>query len=160
MIDIGRKYGKLTITRETRLKGKIVLEYVCDCGNIGVRRNDVLKRAIQKGSKIDCGCSRKSISIGEKFGKLTVLKKIPNYVQSGKRRGYWMLECECGNFTESTSDLLWSGKKLSCGCYQKEHYKRGIAQICYLWKTCPNCEKELWHSEFGKDDFESSLRKL
>tara|TARA_B110000503_G_scaffold82562_1_gene125952 strand:+ start:377 stop:1249 length:873 start_codon:yes stop_codon:yes gene_type:complete len=150
MIDIGCKYGKLTITGKTPLKGEIVFEYVCDCGNIGVRRNNVLKRAILKGSSIDCGCSRKSISLGENFGRLTVVEKIPNYTQGGKTRGYWKLECKCGNFTESTSDLLWSGKKLSCGCVQKEHYKRGITQICYLWKTCPICEKELWHTEFGK----------
>ena len=152
MFDVGTKHGKLTIKSKTRHKGKIAFEYTCDCGNSGVRLKDVLKRAILKGSNIDCGCSRRSISIGEKFGKLTVLKKIPNYLKGGKPRGYWMLECECGNFTESTSDLLWSGKKLSCGCYQKEYYKRGITQICYLWKTCPNCKKELWHSEFGKDN--------
>jgi len=131
MIGLGHKYGKLTITEETRLKGKIVFEYVCNCCNIGVRRNDLLKRAIQKGSKIDCGCSRESILIGGKFGKLTVLKKIPNYKQSCKPRAYWKLECECGNFTKSTSDLLWSGKELGSGCVQKEHYERGITQICY-----------------------------
>jgi hypothetical protein len=151
MIDVGSKYGKLTITSETRHKGKIAFEYVCDCGNTGIRTKSTFKRAIEKESKLDCGCSRKSISIGEKFGKLTVIEKIPNYTKGGKTRGYWKLECECGNFTKSTSDLLWSGKKLSCGCVQKEHYERGITQICYLWKTCPNCEREMWHTEFGKD---------
>ena len=150
MIDIGSKYGKLTITGETRHKGKMAFHYVCDCGTTGARRKDTLKRAISKGSDIDCGCSRKSISISERFGRLTVIEKIPNYKQSVKTRGYWKLKCECGNFTESTSDLLWSGKKLSCGCVKKEHYERGITQICYLWKTCPNCEKEMWHNEFGK----------
>lgn len=48
--------------------------------------------------------------------------------------------------------MLNNGKTKSCGCWYKE--SRSIkrkSEICFIYKTCPNCKKEKHHSKFGKD---------
>lgn len=52
--------------------------------------------------------------IGERFGKLTVLRKTEN-PNNNKRQIYWVCKCDCGNETNpiSTSDLN-SGRRISC----------------------------------------------
>lgn len=58
---------------------------------------------------------------GQKFGRLTVLYKLHNYHKQGT---YWLCLCDCGNFSESWSPQLQSGKIKSCGCLRKiNHFK-------------------------------------
>ena len=54
---------------------------------------------------------------GNKYGKLTVLKKSNNKTSSGCIK--WLCQCDCGNITEVSGDVLRRGKTISCGCYQK-----------------------------------------
>lgn len=55
---------------------------------------------------------------GEKFGKLTVLKRLKN-CKHGKSR--WLCICECGNKTTPNGSDLKKGKVKSCGCTQRKH---------------------------------------
>ena len=65
------------------------------------------------------GSKRKNL-IGNKYGKLTVVKLLPSIKYGTTKKRRWMSICECGNETESDTGQLTSGKKVSCGCYAKE----------------------------------------
>lgn len=54
---------------------------------------------------------------GEKFGRLTVLKR---YGSNKKGQAMWMCECECGNINIVNGSNLRTGHVMSCGCLNKE----------------------------------------
>ncbi len=54
---------------------------------------------------------------GQKFGKLTVLKRS----ETKNKRTMWLCECDCGNRCNVRSDKLRSNKTMSCGCAQREN---------------------------------------
>ena len=98
----------------------------------------------------------------KKFGTLTVVKRIENYVSpSGTIRSQWLCKCECGNYTKVTSDKLKSGNTKSCGCLKvdaasKMNYKHGMrktrlyriysAMVC----RCENKNAVNYHSYGGR----------
>lgn len=115
----GNKYGKLTVLNKYKtINREIYWTCQCDCGNVINIRGITLTR----GDTKSCGCLRKEIIssiktinlIGQKFGKLTVIK------DSGKRSNYksiiWICQCECGNICEVDGANLRSGHTQSCGC--------------------------------------------
>lgn len=55
--------------------------------------------------------------IGEKFGRLTVLKELPERKHGGK---VYRCQCDCGNTVDVRKDILKSGNTKSCGCLQRE----------------------------------------
>lgn len=58
---------------------------------------------------------------GQKFGKLTVIKRVENHVQpSGKQYVQWLCKCDCGNETVVRGANLKRGYTQSCGCLIKE----------------------------------------
>lgn len=73
---------------------------------------------------------------GQKFGKLTVIKRTPNK----NNRTMWLCECECGNEVEVRSDQLRGEVAQSCGCLRLEHTK----------KMGHNNFKDLTNQKFGK----------
>lgn len=54
---------------------------------------------------------------GEKFGRLTVLKR---HGSNKKGQAMWMCECECGNIKIVNGSNLRTGHVMSCGCLNKE----------------------------------------
>lgn len=59
--------------------------------------------------------------VGQKFGRLTVLRQVPNPSTSGHKER--MYECVCENDDNVVlvrSDHLRSGRVVSCGCKRKE----------------------------------------
>ncbi len=59
---------------------------------------------------------------GQRFGRLTVIKQIEDYISSnGKRMTQWLCKCDCGNETKVVGSRLTkkNGTK-SCGCLQRE----------------------------------------
>lgn len=90
----------------------------------------------------------KSVGVGEKFGRLTVIAigQIP-----GTYRYFAVCECACGSEPKSIRmDGLTNGNVVSCGCVQRErvtthalsksnHYHRwrGIMDRCYNTKCKP-----------------------
>lgn len=64
---------------------------------------------------------------GQKFGRLTVLKKVET-----KNGGFarWLCQCECGSLKEVDGIHLRRGETTSCGCYCKEQIiKNNIERI-------------------------------
>ncbi len=60
---------------------------------------------------------RKTIDLtGQRFGRLTVIERI----ESKRNYAMWKCLCDCGNYTDSRTGVLLKGRKLSCGCLQKE----------------------------------------
>lgn len=64
------------------------------------------------------------IEIGQRYGKLTVIKDLGMIERpNGKKRHYWKCKCDCGNTFNVRGDCLKSGNNKSCGCLQFEHAK-------------------------------------
>ncbi len=53
---------------------------------------------------------------GQRFGKLTVIKRAENK----NNRTMWLCVCECGNESIVWADDLKHGKIVSCGCYKQQ----------------------------------------
>lgn len=60
---------------------------------------------------------------GQKFGRLTVIKKSGKD-NSGKNI-MWLCKCECGGFTKTTTAHLRDGHAQSCGCLAYERRMHG-----------------------------------
>lgn len=58
---------------------------------------------------------------GKQFDRLTIIKRVPDYIQSnGRKRTMWLCMCECGNYITVDGEHLKSGATKSCGCLQRE----------------------------------------
>lgn len=74
---------------------------------------------------------------GQKFGKLTVLEKLPN--KEGIRGTLWRCRCDCGKETIAIGTSLRKGDKKSCGCLRNT---RGAAS-----ERCEYCGQELVYTQ-------------
>lgn len=114
----GKTYNRLTVLYRVKNNGKKVRwKCQCECGN-----TTIVERAnLTSGHTKSCGCykidTNKKNLIGQKFGRLTVLK------DSGQRDNncqvMWECECECGNIILVPTRRLTYGTTKSCGCYHK-----------------------------------------
>lgn len=70
------------------------------------------------------------LSPGDKFGKLTVLRKDANK---------WLCECECGNIRSVTYSQLKHSKSINCGRYSPSHIMETklFASTSQLGKVVP-----------------------
>lgn len=60
---------------------------------------------------------------GQRFGKLTVIKQVEDYISpKGEKRSQWLCECDCEekNRIITTGNFLKRKHTQSCGCLQKE----------------------------------------
>lgn len=129
---IGQKFNNLTvIKRVIDENDKVKWQCKCDCGNIIITRADSLR----SGHTKSCGClQRKTVAnlnakdlVGEKFGKLTIIKKSQRKDTNGQY--YWFCNCDCGtkNIEISGHNLISRGT-LSCGCISSKGEEK-IANI-------------------------------
>lgn len=72
---------------------------------------------IVNGHTSSCGCFRSPNLVGQKFGRLTVIKDC-GCNQFGHKKYECM--CECGNKVIVEARHLLNSSTSSCGCYQKE----------------------------------------
>lgn len=122
MVDLtGQIFNRLTVLRvDTKRKSKNKYWICqCSCGNI----KSIQHSNLVSGLTQSCGCLHKEkIShtlIGQKFGKLTVIK------DTGKRansRGIiWECQCDCGKIIEVSTNNLKQNNTMSCGCMKQSH---------------------------------------
>lgn len=93
---------------------------------------------IVNGHTTSCGCLRSPNLVGQKFGRLLVIKDLGTD-NSNHIRKYECL-CDCGNKTIVAARHLLSGATKSCGCYQKE---------C-IAKVGASTKVDLTNKKFGK----------
>jgi hypothetical protein len=67
---------------------------------------------------------------GQKFGKLTVIKRVEDKVYEKHKKSQFLCLCDCGNEIVVIGGKLTSGNTKSCGCLLKEvlmkrNYKHG-----------------------------------
>lgn len=59
---------------------------------------------------------------GQKFGRLTVIKRAPN--KPNDAHAYWLCHCDCGNEVVYRGTNLIQGRAKSCGCITKKDLTR------------------------------------
>lgn len=75
---------------------------------------------------------KKSIKIGEVFGRLIVLKEVePHITPNGKKYRKVLVKCKCGNKKEVIYQHLKRGLTKSCGCLQKEIVKKQKSNLIH-----------------------------
>jgi len=133
---IGQKFGRLTVIERApdhiTPSGHKEVMWVCkcECGGIKIARGTKLR----SGDVRSCGCLQKEIQeeralnlIGQKFGRLTVIKRVENNInKKGEQRSAWLCACECGKCIVVTGDKLKTGNTKSCGCLQKDVARKNM----------------------------------
>lgn len=104
--------------------------------------------------------SRRLISIGERFGRLTVIA----FVRSSRSGKVWRLRCDCGNLAECKTGALTNGNTRSCGCLKREvvtakNFVHGFAKrgdnseyhaYCNARRRCTDKKDKRWKDYGGR----------
>jgi hypothetical protein len=113
----GQRFNKLTVIKRDESKAVVFWLCKCDCGNVtSIRASHLPKQQ-------SCGCERlnKAVDItGQKFNRLTAIKRVDNYGTGTKSKAKWLCACDCGNETFAAVHSLKSGNTKSCGCLNIE----------------------------------------
>lgn len=127
----GIKFNHLTVVKQvgSNSNGRRLWECKCDCGVTTFATTNELRG----GHKKSCGCLKrvshaKDIK-GQRFGMLTVVKRVGTDPVS--RKALWKCKCDCGNFTTVRSVDLTNGNTKSCGCLGKNYAKRNLMKGGY-----------------------------
>lgn len=156
----GQKFGKLTALYRTKLdkNGHSYWMCQCECGN----QKEIASSNLKDGKTTSCGCYHKQIIsekylkniIGQKFGKLTVLKREGEIGEKVK----YLCQCECGSQVIVNYKNLQSGHTTSCGCIRSkgELKIREILNILkisykteYIFKNQPNRRYDFYLPEYN-----------
>lgn len=109
---IGEKFGDLLVKECIGLNNNKSKLWLCECvcGNM----IKTTSGRLVSGKKTNCGCKSKSRKnlVGQKFGKLTVMRKV-GYIGNNV---VWLCKCECGNEITERGPFLRKLKTTSCGC--------------------------------------------
>lgn len=99
---------------------------------------------------------------GQKFGRLTVIERAKDHIQTnGRHIVCWLCKCECGNTCEVRSADLKRGATVSCGCYGKEQrlkastkHQHTHTKLYSVWsgmiQRCTNSKARNYHNYGGK----------
>jgi len=131
----GQRFGRLVVLGFADLNNRKQRQWncQCDCG----RTNIVSRNELRSGDTKTCGkCPRWDDLVGQKFGKLTVLK----FSHKIKKAIFWECQCDCGGIkTVRGSSLKIKGRgrgTKSCGCLHMENTNRkpsGVAAFNTLF---------------------------
>ncbi|MCK4640622.1 MAG: hypothetical protein KAU06_04730 [Candidatus Marinimicrobia bacterium] len=115
-IDLtGKRFGKwLVLSRALRPDSQnngTWWKCKCDCGTI----RSVRSATLRKGQSKSCGCGRTDYMIGQRFGMLTVIRRVPKPIHIKKIVNYYLCKCDCGNEKIISRSNLKTGHTKSCG---------------------------------------------
>ena len=144
----GRRYGKLTVVRETGRshRGKRVWVVRCDCGVELERAPGHLHVKVGEGFTPSCGgpsCRGKrgpppgtsrpdrgilnaqAVNVaGVRFGRLVAVSPVATPIGVKWNGVRWRCACECGRETVVRLALLSMGQTRSCGCLRRTPTRR------------------------------------
>ena len=124
----GKRFGKLRVLGRTESNKKgVYWNCVCDCGNKTIVESSQLKR----GKTKSCGCLRKCDLLGQKFGRLTVVKEIG---RDKRNNVMWLCKCDCGNEVTTSSNNLSRKHIESCGCLNLENNSKKMKVMLDILK--------------------------
>ena len=155
----GQKFGRLVALFRTENKSKMT-RWVCqcECGDI----HDYNAASLINGTSKSCGClnrekarermlqynlQQQSINIGDRFGKLVVIKYLGLRKQKSrdKNAAWYLCQCDCGSKPiEVMGNSLVTGQKQSCGCL----YSAGELKI----RNILNDNNIIYKTEYSFDD--------
>ena len=107
--------------------------------------------------------SRVKNLVGEKFGRLKVIRFSRLDMRGNRSRTLWICQCDCGATIEAMGQSLRSKCQISCGCWRKErmgrlNYKHGESTIGHrspewiCWRNIQaRCyyEKDIAYENYG-----------
>lgn len=92
--------------------------------------------------------------VGQKYGKLTILKELEPILKNGTRKRIVLCKCECGNIIETQLYYLTDGHKNSCGCLLKTKKGYGNTKLCKVWngmhRRCENKKSDAYSNYGGR----------
>jgi hypothetical protein len=115
-VKIGDIFSDLTVLFKTvnKWNNYDIWECRCICGRI----TNTSSYHLVKGKYKSCGVIYHTMSmVGEKFGKLTVIKKANKI----NKQTAWECKCDCGNFFIAETIGLINNRTKSCGCDSRPH---------------------------------------
>jgi len=90
---------------------------------------------------------RISVDSGERYGKLTVVKEVKEFIQpSGQKQRAFLCKCDCGNKTKVRLSHLRHNRVRSCGCIIGEHHGEVGTKLYNIWRGMKTRSKP-YHSE-------------
>lgn len=124
----GMTFGHIFVIREVipfeRYNGtaQFLIRYLCKCLNCGTEfiANKFTITKFKNDLNFNCGCLTDPIHyfpihIGDRFGKLIIIREIDNYMPgSGKRLDLFRCKCDCGREVNLSSHWISRGAD-SCG---------------------------------------------
>ena len=114
----GQRFGMLEVLeRDYSYKKRTAWICKCDCGKIISKIGIYLTT----GQTKSCGSHQAKDIMNEKFGRLTVIKRVEDDKYQNAR---WLCKCDCGNYVERLGIELRRGRSKSCGCLTKELRKK------------------------------------
>ena len=95
---------------------------------------------------------------GQRFGKLVVIERAPDFGTGRERQTMWKCRCDCGNTVDVRSHSLRNGHTQSCGCLinERRHIKHGLShsRIYQIYKAmiqrCYNSNSEHYDDYAGR----------
>ena len=132
---VGKQFGELVVEEIIRggKSGHIRCRCICSCGNQTI----AILSQLRKGATVSCGCHKRKVAsermkqyalkrvaihIGDKFGRLTIIKR--GSVKNG--HATWICRCDCGALCTVSGKHLTDGGTKSCGCLAREFQEGSI----------------------------------
>lgn len=156
IIDLtGKRFGKLVVierNQELHENQKVFWKCRCDCGKT---KNVVTSSLRKNGGTRSCGCNRvrRVVNIGDRFGKLVVIKKVQEF------SNIWECRCDCGNHINTTGfELIHIRRGCSISCANSLVYgeaafnsvyndsKRSAKRRGYTWDIPKNIFRKITSS--------------
>ena len=117
----------------------------CSCGNTRI----VKCKQLRSGQITSCGCKNKTTVkdlLGQRFGKLTVIKRNGSDKQ---KRAMWLCQCDCGNQITVRGFDLTNNKIVSCGCHKREILSKDLigqrfGRLVVINKSRTNSQGNIW----------------
>jgi len=136
-IKVGQRFGRLKVLKifTAQKSGRTRRWCICrcNCGNMST----VVDDSLRYGDSKSCGCLQREITsqlarkrrpkppssnikLGQRFGRLKVLKILRARNPNRQTRIRCSCLCDCGNKTTARADHLREGRSKSCGCLNAE----------------------------------------